>query len=91
MEELNTYIYNVFSLIKVVRDKGLLERPIEYKLNKYDRKVLNELYILYKIYNLKINRKIYINLCIEYSLNSNINIIKSGIEVAENIEKIINS
>lgn len=91
MEELNTYIYNVFSLIKVVRDKGLLERPIQYKLNKYDRKVLNELYRLYKIYNLKINRKIYINLCIEYSLNTNINIIQSGIEVAENIEKIINS
>jgi hypothetical protein len=91
MKELNDYIFNVFNLIKNVKDNGLLERPKKYKLNRFDKNILINVYDLYKVYKLKITKKQFIDLVIEYSLNTNTNILKSGIEVGENIEKIINS
>ena len=91
MEELNRYIFSVFNLLKILREKGLLERPVKYKLNRYDKNILMKVYDLYKIHKLKLSKKQFNNLVIEYSLNTNKNIITSGIEVAVNIEKIINS
>lgn len=88
MKEINEYIYNVLNLVYTYQTKGLLQKPIEYKLNRHDKKILNKIYDVYHVYKHSITRKEFIKITINYSVSSGINIIRSGSEIANSFEKI---
>jgi hypothetical protein len=87
MEKLNNYIYEVFTMMRVVQQNGLLVRPKELKLYWKDRKVLNNIYTLYHIYSMGISRRKFISMVKDYSVNADVNIIKAGSDLAIMLEK----
>lgn len=90
MDRLNEYIFNIFQLLHTCQVKGLIKKPVKYKINRYDKKVINQIYDVYKIYRWKITRKQFRNMCINYSVSSGINIVKSGNDICVLIEKTNN-
>lgn len=89
MKEINEYLFNVYNLIYLNHKSGLLERPKKFHLCKEDKKILNIIWRVYKIYRYSIGKKAFQNIVIDYSLSTKRNIIESGNEVAEEIQKII--
>ena len=89
MEKLNDYIWNVFNLINQSLNKGLIEKPKKYRLNKKDKKVLNNIYNLDKLYIKGITPKEFRQISINYSINTGENIITSGLKCSTELKKII--
>jgi hypothetical protein len=89
MEFINEYLFKVFNLIYLNKINGLIEPPRKFKLCKKDKRILNKIYRVYEVYKYKINKKTFYNIVVEYSIKMNTVVIKSGVEVAEQLEKII--
>lgn len=88
INDLNEYMYNILNLVFTYQTKGLLQKPLKYRINRNDKRILNKIYDVYKVYEHKITRKEFIKLTINYSVSSGINIIRSGQDVASSFEKI---
>lgn len=88
MKELNNYIYNVFNLIRQTQQSGFLQRPLTYHITKTDKKILNNIYNVYKIYKYGLTKSDFRLIVKDYSLNSGFNIIKAGSEMGQLLEKI---
>lgn len=88
MKVLNDYLFNVLKTIQMCQNKGLLKKPLKYKMNRNDKKVINNIYNIYTMYKYGINKKEFKEMCINYSVNSGINIIKSANDICILIEKI---
>ena len=88
MEQLNTHIFNVFNMIRQFQQSGFLVRPLKYRIYHKDKKVLNNIYIVYKLYCYGLSKKDFHKICIDYTTNTGTNIIKSGSDMAELLEKI---
>jgi hypothetical protein len=90
MEIINNYMYNVFLLMKKKQNNGEITQYREYKIHKEDLKILKNIYNIYKIYRFKITFNEFLKTVKENTLSNRIEIIKSGLECAELIEKIMN-
>jgi len=89
MEDLNGYLYNVYNSMSLLNNNGFIKKVNYIKFNKYDKRVLNKIFSIYKIYKYKINKNIFYRMVGTYSILTNKNFIKSGIDISNYLEKIM--
>lgn len=90
MENLNKYIFNVYTTIHQLQVGGKLEKPIRFKMNRNDRRILLNAYNAFAIYKHKIKPNEFLMMVEAYHTSSCIDIILSGLEVINILEKTNN-
>ena len=91
MIAINNYMITIFKMIHKVQVGGMLQRPLDLRITKQDKKTLRNIYKVYKIYRYKLSFRSFLRVTKDYSIRSGYNIIKAGNECAIYLEKINNN
>lgn len=89
MEKVNEYVLMVFKMMIKLNNNGYIRKIRPVEICKQDRKVLNKIFTIYKIYNYQISKRIFRKMVVIHSIISKDNFIISGMKVADRLEKIM--
>ena len=88
MKELNEYIFAVFNLMRQFHYMGGFNDQLKpYRINKQDKKTINTIYNVYKLYRKNITKRVFIKMIKDLSLTNGKSVITNGVDIAEMLVK----
>ena len=87
MKNLNNYLFSVYTTIHQLQVGGKIKKPIAYRMNKNDRRVILNAYNAFHIYSYKIKVNEFLMMVEAYHTSSGIDIILSALDVIQILEK----
>lgn len=88
MQPFNTHIHSILTLLDKTYSAGNIEKPVKMKIHRKDKKVLKQIYNIYKIYNYKLTLNDFKNVVIEYTVINDDELINGANHIAKLLEKI---